>query len=89
MFPANSEGPGTGGQREHLTAGISPQVQTYAGGLITHFLCERSCRFLSIKGHEAHRVVTSSPTGSTEGRDGAWFTNSPWPRTDSSERWLR
>lgn len=64
------------GRREHLTTGISPQVQPYAGGLITHFLCERSCNSLSIKGHEAHRVVTSAPTGSTEGRDRAWLTNS-------------
>lgn len=79
VFPDNSEGLGSGGRRERRTTGISPQVQTYAGGLITHFLCEKSCRFLSIKGHEAHRVVTSAPTGSTEGKERAWFTDSRGP----------
>lgn len=30
---------------------------------------------MSIKGHEANTAVTSAPTGSTEGREWAWFTN--------------
>lgn len=68
-------------REEKPSPGISAQVShprfKPGWGPAAHFLCERRCsRFLSIKGREAHTVVTSARQEALKEGSGALLTSS-------------